>query len=80
MAEADLSGRKANPRGLRHSFSTGNLLVKNPISEIKKRAGHVRIESTLHYLDLVDDDTRHYAENFWAFATGKALENDKTQE
>lgn len=69
MSKAGLTGKKANSRGLRRSYVTGNILIKTPLPDIQKRAGHARIESTLRYVHLIDEETRSYAENFWDFAT-----------
>ena len=73
MNRAGLTGKKANSRGLRRSYVTGNILSKTPLPDIQKRAGHARIESTLRYVHLADEETRSYAENFWDFATTGAI-------
>ncbi len=76
MRNAGLTGEKANSRGLRRSYVTANILIKTPLPDIQKRAGHARIESTLKYVHLVDEETRCYAENFWDFAAGEFLPDD----
>lgn len=78
MELAGITGKKANSRGLRHSYTTTSLKADVPLSQIQKEVGHARLETTLGYMDFVDDDARQFAEQFWDLATGKSQSKDHT--
>ena len=76
MELAGITGKKACSRGLRHSYTTTSLRADVPLSQIQKEVGHARLETTLGYMDFVDDDAREFAQQFWDLATGKKKPED----
>ena len=64
MAAAQLTGPKASPKGLRHSFGV-NSLRSSPITLVKKWLGHARLSTTEIYAGAVGREERAIAEKLW---------------
>lgn len=65
MADARITGVKACPKGLRHSFAIACISRQIPLTTIKKWLGHARLETTAIYLDAVGDEERELARKLW---------------
>ncbi len=65
MRKAGLSGSKACPKGLRHSFGIAMASKGVPITMVKKWLGHANLETTEIYLDFVGEDERDQARKIW---------------
>jgi site-specific recombinase XerD len=64
MTAARISGPKASPKGLRHSFGV-NSLQAVPITAIKKWLGHSRLSTTEIYAGAVGPEERAIAARAW---------------
>lgn len=65
MAKAGVTGKKATPRGLRHSMGVILALNKVPANTIKNVLGHAAIKNTLIYLEIIDDERRELVSQVW---------------
>ena len=65
MKDADLSGFRANSRGLRHGFAVGCVEEDVPITVLKKWLGHARLETTAIYTNVVGAEELALAERRW---------------
>lgn len=65
MAKAGITGKKATPRGLRHSMGVILALNKVPANTIKNVLGHAAIKNTLIYLEIIDDERRELVSQVW---------------
>jgi len=65
MEEAEISGRQAVPKGLRHGFGVGVLQSGVPINLLKKWLGHSRLSTTEIYADAVGAEEQAIARRFW---------------
>jgi len=65
MAEINIDGVKATPKGLRHAYAMGNLEELVPLPTIQKWLGHTNMNNTSHYLDFVGPEERALAERAW---------------
>ncbi len=63
--EANISGRHATPKGLRHGFGVAVLQSGIPINLLKKWLGHSRLSTTEIYADAVGAEERAIAGRFW---------------
>ena len=68
MTEAGITGAKACPKGLRHSFAVACLTRNVPITVLRRWLGHARLETTSIYLDLMGEDDRQMAMRLWRSA------------
>jgi integrase/recombinase XerD len=59
MTEVSISGKKACPKGLRHSFGVAAVENDIPITEIQKLLGHHFLESTQIYTAVKDVEKRN---------------------
>ena len=66
METAGIQGIHACPRGLRHSFGIACVRDNVHIARIKKWMGHASIETTMIYLDVVEDDEQEFAQRRWS--------------
>ncbi len=66
MRIAGITGIHACPRGLRHSFGIACVRDNVHIARIKKWMGHSSIETTMIYLDVVEDDEQEFAQRRWS--------------
>ncbi|MCG8527217.1 MAG: site-specific integrase [Opitutales bacterium] len=60
-----LSGARATPRGLRHTFAVSHVLKHVPLPIIQKWMGHKDLQSTAVYLNIVSEEERYYAQQIW---------------
>lgn len=65
MARAGLSGLRACPRGLRHSFGVGTLQANVPLNLTQRWMGHARISTTSMYAAACGPEEFAFAERFW---------------
>lgn len=65
MDEAELTGSRANSRGLRHGFAVGCVEEDVPITVLKKWLGHARLETTAIYTNVVGAEEIALAERRW---------------
>ena len=65
MAKANITGKAASPRGLRHSMGVSLAMAKVPVSTIQQVLGHASIANTMIYLDVVDDERRELVSQVW---------------
>lgn len=65
MAVAQISGRQASPKGLRHGFGVSVLQSGVPINLLKKWLGHSRLSTTEIYADAVGPEEQAIADRFW---------------
>lgn len=65
MEEAEISGRRAMPKGLRHGFGVSVLQSGVPINLLKKWLGHSRLSTTEIYADAIGAEERAIASKFW---------------
>lgn len=65
MEEAEISGRQATPKGLRHGFGVSVLQSGVPINLLKKWLGHSRLTTTEIYADAVGAEEQAIANRFW---------------
>jgi site-specific recombinase XerD len=65
MALAGISGVKATPKGLRHSFAVAALQGGVQINLVKKWLGHARLSTTEIYADAVGEEEQSIATRLW---------------
>ena len=65
MNEADITGKKACAKGLRHSFGVKAIENQVPISQLKEWLGHRYIDSTAIYLQAKGKERRNLAKRMW---------------
>ena len=66
MAEADIRGSQASPKGLRHGFGVANAQESVPMATTQKWLGHAKLETTAIYQQAVGAEERAFAERLWA--------------
>ncbi len=65
MAQADITGEHASPKGLRHGFGVrASAETRNP-RLVQKWLGHRNLETTAIYMDAVGDEERELASRMW---------------
>jgi len=65
MSEANIRGIHACPKGIRHSFAVHCVLSKLPLTTIQKWMGHVYLETTSIYLNVIGQEERKLAMRIW---------------
>jgi len=65
MTEADITGIKASPKGLRHSHAIACISRNIPLTTVKKWLGHARLETTAIYVDALGEEERDLARRLW---------------
>lgn len=65
MTSAGIFGRKASPKGLRHSFGVNTIQAQAPLTLVQRWLGHTRVATTAIYADAVGDEERSIAGRFW---------------
>lgn len=65
MANANIIGARACPKGLRHSFGVCGLQKNVPLNMMSKWLGHARLSTTAIYGDAVGDEERKIASRMW---------------
>lgn len=68
MALADVSGRGACARGLRHSFGVGTLQAGVPITLLQRWLGHARLSTTEIYANASGPEELSFASQFWSWS------------
>ncbi len=66
MAEADLIGAKATPKGLRHAYAIACVSANIPLPKLQKWMGHSKLKTTAIYLDYVGNEDQELAKKLWA--------------
>lgn len=66
MMEAGVTGRRASPRGFRHSFGVASLATGVPLNLVQRWLGHASISSTAIYADAMGPEEVAIASRFWA--------------
>jgi site-specific recombinase XerD len=74
MQIAHVSGRRASPRGLRHSLGVNALQAGVPLHLIQRWLGHSRLSTTAIYANVVGPEELSFAARFWQ-ASSPALEH-----
>lgn len=65
MLQADISGKKASPKGLRHAFGIAATEQKVPPHQLQEWLGHRFIESTAVYTRAQGKERRELAKRLW---------------
>lgn len=65
LAEAEIDGAMACPKGLRHGFATSCVAKSVPLPTVQKWMGHARLETTAIYLAISGDEERSFASRLW---------------
>ncbi|MBB5048525.1 integrase [Rhodopseudomonas rhenobacensis] len=65
MALAQVTGRGACPRGLRHGFGVGTLQSGVPLNLIQRWLGHARLTTTAIYAAACGPEELAFARQFW---------------
>ena len=66
MAAAGITGVRASPRGLRHSFGVMAIAKGVPLNIVQKLLGHSSIDSTAIYADAIGPEERAIVSRLWA--------------
>jgi integrase len=65
MAEAEITGVQACPKGLRHGFGIHALNASIPLNLLQKWMGHAEMSTTAIYADASGMEERGIAERMW---------------
>lgn len=65
MAEAEIAGPQACPKGLRHAYGIHALLNAVPLTRLQRWMGHARLETTQIYLIVRDEEEYEIASRMW---------------
>lgn len=65
METAQVSGRCASPRGLRHAYGVGILRAGIPVTLLQRWMGHARLTTTAIYTCVSGPDEFAMARRFW---------------
>jgi integrase/recombinase XerD len=65
MMLAQVNGRPACPRGLRHGFGVGTLQSGVPLHLIQRWMGHARLSTTAMYMNVCGPEEIAFAARFW---------------
>ena len=66
MNKAEINGKQATAKGLRHSFGVWASMNNIPPSLIQRWMGHARVETTLIYMQLMGEEERGMARRMWS--------------
>jgi site-specific recombinase XerD len=66
MALAGVTGIRASPRGLRHSFGVTAVTRGIPLNVVQKLLGHASIKTTAIYTEATGPDERAIVSRFWS--------------
>jgi integrase len=64
-ASADINGRRASLRGLRHAFGVGSLQAGVPLNLVQPWLGHARMTTTAIYAEASGPEETAFAERLW---------------
>lgn len=79
MGHAQIAGRPACPRGLRHGFGVGALQSGIPLTLLQRWLGHARISTTAIYAAACGPEERAFAERFWHFGQYKTSDGTRSK-
>ena len=65
MIAADIEGIQATPRGLRHGFGVRMAVKTRNPRLVQKLMGHMKMENTAIYMDLVGEEAREEVLAAW---------------
>ena len=65
MAEANLSGPHASPKGLRHGFGVTAVSAGIPLNLVQKWLGHAQLTTTAIYANAVGAEEQDIARKMW---------------
>lgn len=65
MKEVDITGKKACPKGLRHSFGVSAVEKDIPITEIQQLLGHTFLKNTAIYTKVRGSEKRALVSRLW---------------
>ncbi len=65
MTSANIVGRQACPRGLRHGFGVATLQSAVPLNLIQRWMGHSRLSTTAIYANVCGPEEIAFARQFW---------------
>ena len=65
MAQAEIAGGMASPKGLRHGFAIACIAKSIPLPTLQKWLGHARLETTAIYLGVSGEEERSLARRLW---------------
>lgn len=66
MEHAELSGVRANSRGLRHGFAIAAIQADIPLNLVQKWLGHARLTTTAIYANALGPEERALAQRLWS--------------
>jgi site-specific recombinase XerD len=66
MSNARITGVRASPRGLRHSFGVNAIAKGIPLNIVQKLLGHASIKTTAIYTDAVGPEERAMVSRIWS--------------
>lgn len=69
MLCAGITGIRASPRGLRHSFGVGTVASGVPLDTVQRLLGHASIKTTTIYTEACGPDERALVARFWTYKT-----------
>ena len=65
FVDADIDGKKACAKGLRHGFAIHALTKKIQINMVQKWMGHSQMSTTAIYANAIDEEERDIAQRMW---------------
>ncbi|MEJ8574169.1 tyrosine-type recombinase/integrase [Microbaculum marinum] len=65
MAQADITGIQATPKGLRHGFAIHAVECGIPLTLVQKWLGHAQLSTTAIYANAVGPEERRIAARMW---------------
>jgi len=65
MREADIHGKQATAKGLRHSFGINAVMNYIPLNVVQKWMGHADMRTTAIYAQVHGPEERQLAERMW---------------
>ena len=78
MADAELSGPKACPKGLRHAYGTRAVLSGVPLHMLQRWLGHGSMETTAIYATVIGDEQLELCDAMWRAQDGIRYNSRKT--
>ncbi len=66
MAEAEIEGTHASPKGLRHGFGVRAIQKTRNPRLVQKWLGHRSLETTVIYMDILGQEERETAQAMWS--------------
>lgn len=65
MSNSGITGKKACPKGLRHSYAVCNIENEVPVTKLQKWLGHEFLQTTEFYLEIDGPEERKLASRIW---------------